>query len=420
MKKKGNHQMNAFETRRACIIVQILLLTFPLGAQDSAGNDADRGNTSASDMKFERYRVEYLNDAKPIISESDFEALGAPDSQGNNINGPSVLRIPEWLPSEKRADPKAEYYCYFGHHGGQYIRLAWAEKIDGPWNLYRVGSDVPKGTRGVLDLENKSNGWIDGTWHIASPDIHVDNKRRRFVMYFHGHFNGRKKGWELNQATQVALSDDGLDFNGGVQDAVLGRSYFRVFTVHGRTYAFANGCYLLSAPEGAGPTDERAWTATPDHFRQKQVLWKEQPDFFKKFEKATGFRMHGAKPMRHPAVLQIDANHILLFYSKRFIDPPERIEALQIHTPTADWRTWKVSKPHTIHRPTKPWEGVDYPIKPSRGSTGTHVHQLRDPYVLHDHGRLVLFYCASGEEALGLVELLTPASKLSGKMNHGN
>ncbi|MHC4543577.1 MAG: hypothetical protein ACYSYL_03480 [Planctomycetota bacterium] len=45
-----------------------------------------------------------LNNGEPIITQSMFEAVGV-GSDGSNINGPSLLRIPDWIAPEHRADP---------------------------------------------------------------------------------------------------------------------------------------------------------------------------------------------------------------------------------------------------------------------------------------------------------------------------
>ena len=46
---------------------------------------------------------------------------------GTNINGPSLIRAPDWLPT-----PPGRYLLYFAHHNGTYIRLAFADAIEGP------------------------------------------------------------------------------------------------------------------------------------------------------------------------------------------------------------------------------------------------------------------------------------------------
>ena len=56
-------------------------------------------------------------------------------SIGTNINGPSLIRVPDWLP-----DRLGTYYLYFGHHQGKYIRLAYADRLEGPWTIYKPGT----------------------------------------------------------------------------------------------------------------------------------------------------------------------------------------------------------------------------------------------------------------------------------------
>ena len=96
------------------------------------------------------FEVIRLNNSQPIIDQDMFAEVGE-RSEGENINGPSLIRIPDWIASQDRAHPSAEYYLYFGHHDGEYIRMAWAEEVTGPWHLYQTGSSVPVGDRGVLD-----------------------------------------------------------------------------------------------------------------------------------------------------------------------------------------------------------------------------------------------------------------------------
>jgi len=194
----------------------IAAVMVPLFRANAAGADACAQGT---------FIITRLNNGRPIITEAMFDALGAPDSQGNNINGPSVIRVPDWIAPEYRADHNAAYYMYFAHHAGNYIRMAWAPHIEGPWNLYQVGSGVAKGDRGVLDLDssdriNIGNG-ITIYGHIASPDVFVDEDNQRIVMYFHG--PTQVNGGSSSQKSLVATSSDGLDFAAGIQAVRLGR-----------------------------------------------------------------------------------------------------------------------------------------------------------------------------------------------------
>ena len=54
---------------------------------------------------------------------------------GSNINGPSLIRAPDWL-----GEPLGRYYLYFADHKGAYIRLACADTLTGPWRVYTPGT----------------------------------------------------------------------------------------------------------------------------------------------------------------------------------------------------------------------------------------------------------------------------------------
>ena len=136
--------------------------------------------------------------SSPLITSSSSSSLG------DNINGPSVIRVPQWI-----NDPLGKYYMYFAHHSGTYIRLAYADNLEGPWLVYEPGA---------LQLADAA-AFTD---HLASPDVHVDNDAKHIRMYFHGVIND-----EMVQGTGVALSDDGIDFT--VSNEILGKFYFRVW-----------------------------------------------------------------------------------------------------------------------------------------------------------------------------------------------
>src|SRR5215510_5498407 len=82
------------------------------------------------------------------------------DCMGDNINGPSLIRVPDWM-----QEPLGRYYLYFAHHDGRYIRLAYSHELQGPWPIHREG---------VLPLRE---ALFAG--HVASPDVHVDHAPRQ-------------------------------------------------------------------------------------------------------------------------------------------------------------------------------------------------------------------------------------------------
>src|SRR3954467_8870737 len=52
-----------------------------------------------------------------------------------NLNFPSVIRVPAWV-----AKPLGKYYLYFSAHHGTYIRMAYADRVEGPWTVYAPGT----------------------------------------------------------------------------------------------------------------------------------------------------------------------------------------------------------------------------------------------------------------------------------------
>ena len=161
--------------------------------------------------------VRLLNN--PIVTPASSPTLGA------SINGPSLLRVPPWVER-----PLGRYYLYFAHHAGRFIRLAYADRLSGPWKIHEPGT---------LLLEQAARCYD----HIASPDMHVDTERREILMYFHcpaGSAGGVDIG---QQKTFQAMSPDGLRFR--ADTVPLGPAYFRVFRRGEYYYAVVRGGGLL-------------------------------------------------------------------------------------------------------------------------------------------------------------------------------
>ena len=57
------------------------------------------------------------------------------ESLGNNIAGPSLIRVPKWI-----MNPLGRYYLYFSAHKGDFIRLTYADRLEGPWQIYKKGT----------------------------------------------------------------------------------------------------------------------------------------------------------------------------------------------------------------------------------------------------------------------------------------
>ena len=343
--------------------------------------------------------VTRLNNKKPIITQSMFEAVGV-SSEGTNINGPSVIRVPDWIAPENRADPSAIYYMYFANHGGNYIRLAWAVELEGPWHLYNIGSGVSIGSRGVMldlgsDDEIDVGNGITIYKHIASPDVFADDDNERIIMYFHGPTMYNDGG--VGQKSFVATSNYGLDFNGNIEPVILGGSYFRVFEHGGNMYALDNGADLYRAQDANDP-----WTP-PEGWDLGDVLWaKSDNDPFADDLNEAGF----SGRVRHTAV-RLVGDTLQVFYTRRG-DTPERIQMSTIDLSVGDYDLWDSTyPPEEILQAEPGWEGGQFPPDPSSGGKAPeNVNQLRDPYVFEDSdGALYLLYAGCGEDAIGLTKL---------------
>lgn len=318
-----------------------------------------------------RIRVNRLLD-RPIITPK----LDA--SIGSNIQGPSLIRVPEWVPGRL-----GTYYLYFADHKGKYIRLAYADNLVGPWRIHVPGSlqlagsylltnppDAPveelNKLRAAPRPANLSHdAFTEATTpHIASPDVHVDERNRRIVMYYHG-LNGLGQ-----QVTRAATSDDGIRFT--ARPEILGRTYFRTFPHGGYTYAMAMpGQFYRSRDPLSG-------------FVKGPLLFNVN--------------------MRHAAFLK-RGTKLFVFWTQ-VGQAPEAILVSSIDL-SGDWMTWSESSPVEVLRPERTWEGAAAPVVPSVRSTAYgHVNQLRDPAIYEEAGRTYLLYAVAGESGIAIAELL--------------
>jgi len=302
-------------------------------------------------------RIDRL-DNNPIITP---EML--PGNDGENINGPSLIRVPSWV-----RNPLGRYYLYFAHHFGSYIRLAYADDLAGPWQVYEPGT---------LRLEDtvcndiRETEWA-GYKHLASPDVLLDSEAQEIRMYFHcpAYISGpRDSDDSYRQVTLVATSKDGINFEAGREP--LGRSYFRVFRWGGLYYALGMPGVFYRSKDGL-----RAFEEGPTLF---------------------------SADMRHSAVT-IQNGRLLVFYTV-VGDNPERILLSEIEL-RPDWMTWKESEPVVVLEPEREWEGALLPQEPSvRDLAPGPVRQLRDPAVFTDEGGTYLLYSVAGESGIAIAQL---------------
>lgn len=327
---------------------------------------------------------------QPIVDRATFERAGVPEQAGN-INGPSLVRVPDFIAPADRVDPRAVYYLYFAHHGGKSIRLAWASDVRGPWTLHAPG---------VLPLDASAAGYgrLIGRGillhdHIASPDVHVDSVNQRLIMYFHAptRLQDRRPA-PLEQCSFVATSRDGLSWQ--VKPSILGYFYFRVFTVRGRHFAVSNKGFIYRAPEG--------WSIdAEDHVDPALSAWENVGNPFV-LHLLLG-RAGSARHPRHTAVRSID-NDTLECFCTRVGDAPERLQWCLLDTAHDDPRRWLLRSEFVdLLAPELPWEGIKHPNEPSKIGAQVGVRQLRDPGYFRDIDRSeYLLYSGAGEESLGI------------------
>lgn len=285
--------------------------------------------------------IERLGDG-PIIRPNMDSAMG------DNVNGPSLIKVPDWIP-----DPLGRYYLYFAHHDGRYIRLAYADRLAGPWRTHEAG---------VLPI---AQSHFEG--HIASPDVHVDDHARRIRMYYHG--ADMATGNKSPQFTRAALSADGLQFQ--ARSECLGRPYMRTVR-HG---------------------DWHIAIAMPGIFYRSR-------DGIRQFE--TGPTPFGPD-MRHAALL-VRGERLLVFYTQ-IGDVPERILLSEIDL-TRDWSDWRPSPPLVVLEPEHDYEGATLDLRPSvRGLAPEPVHELRDPAIFEDEDGVYLLYSVAGEKGIAIARM---------------
>ncbi|MEL7466856.1 MAG: hypothetical protein AAFN27_00280 [Pseudomonadota bacterium] len=283
-------------------------------------------------------------------------------SLGDNINGPSLVRVPDGL-----AGALGRYYLYFSHHKGQHIRLAVADRIEGPWQIHSPGVMPLRETPFTLTVPNAPQpNWAisqgtDGLYpHLASPDVRIRHDGA-FEMYVHGlDASGEQVTWRAQSANGLSWRFTGKP---------IVDSYLRLFQSGGTTYAMAR-CSRIWRLDQAGW--QRGGVAISDTVRHVAVL------------------------------IRRDQLHVLF---TRIGDAPERILHTSISLNGA-WRRWQAaSDPEHVLSPDLPWEGSNEPVSPSKVGAVSFSNALRDPCLFEDQGTVWMVYAGGGESALGLARV---------------
>ena len=272
---------------------------------------------------------------------------------GTNVNGPSVIRVPDWV-----QEPLGRYYLYFAHHQGDTIRMAYADQLEGPWTVFAPG---------VLHKHHTPY-----EYHIASPDVHVDHASRRIWMVYHG--DGPGLGG-FRQKSSYADSKDGLLFTS--RQEMIDDPYHRLVHYHDHWYYFSGG------------SRRRLYRS-----REPAVALEAGPIL-----DIEGVRFTPPHRMRHVA-LDLRGDHLDIYFSS-VADTPERILACTVDL-HEDWLDWEAGPVREVLKPEYDYEGAGEELVPSvSGSSHVPVHELRDPCIFNEGENTYLFYSIAGEQGIG-------------------
>ncbi|OFW22382.1 MAG: hypothetical protein A3H97_18040 [Acidobacteria bacterium RIFCSPLOWO2_02_FULL_65_29] len=303
-------------------------------------------------------------------------------SLGDNVNGPTVIRVPPWV-----RQPLGRYYMYFAHHMGAFIRLAYADRIEGPWKIHEPGVLPVANTAFFRPQPDPPENLENFYTHVASPEIYVDTNRQRLVLWFHGWYTDGQR-WPIGAAaarewarqhgygqfTQVAESSDGIRFDVG--SAISKTSYLRVFPHGEHVYGMARLGLLLRSTDPIV-----SFEAGANPFRGGPYAGR----------------------VRHVAVTKRGSTLYVFFTG--IGDAPERVMVSTIDL-AGDWASWRASEPMDVLQPEAAYECTHLPNAQSQGGdVKGPVRQLRDPGLFEEDGRTYLFYSFCGEQGIAAAEL---------------
>ncbi len=320
----------------------------------------------------------------PIVRE---DMLSSDD--GVSINGPTMMRVPPWV-----KNPLGKYYLYFAHHAGKYIRLAYADRVEGPWKIFDGG---------VQQLKDQTA--LSG--HIASPEAVVDEARHRIYLFYHGGNPKKTKEKESDdtdpegggQVTAVSVSEDGLHFQ--ALNVVVGPAYLRVFSHDGRWFALNHTGVLRAAAQLGEPFQPLAKIIDRDVVDAVDPARLGEPGATPAENRPPNGPYRYS--MRHVGTDVIGDK--LTVYFSCVGHRPERILATAVEMKGAP-ETWKAHGVFEVLRPEREWEGAKLPLAYSNGGISrTRVNELRDPAVFREGAAAWLLYTTSGEHGLGLAKL---------------
>ena len=306
-----------------------------------------------------------VNKLGVIIDQTMFDNK----DDGININGPCLIRVPSFI-----KNPLGKYYCYFAHHAGKYIRLAYSDKIEGPYKIYKNGTLHIKDTTGFN--------------HIASPDVHIDCNKQQIIMYYHCPYNNNI----TPQSTLSAISSDGLNFISNNSNIIY--PYFRKFTYNNFDYGLAMKKDFKKHNTTEIPYFGLSWKSAPAT-NQKSVT-----AVLKKVNN-NWIEIGNILPFsRHACIMITDKIYILY---TTVGDNPEHIQICELLINRNNIQTNNSKK---FIEPDTEFEYDNIHSKPSvYGVTYDNVKELRDPYIFNENSNYYLLYTIGGEKGIAIAKI---------------
>lgn len=301
-------------------------------------------------------------------------------SIGDNIQGPSLIRVPSWI-----AEPLGEYYLYFADHKGEYIRLAYADDLKGPWHIHAPGSlhlrdscfptkSIPKPDGFSVSQSQfptkllHSREYEASTPHIASPDVLINHDSETIFMLYHGLESYAR------QRTRLATSQDGISFQ--AEEPILCSTYLKVVPFKDKHLGMVMPGIVFKLESLRGPYEGGTQIFPPE--------------------------------ARHHALL-VNQDRLFVFWTE-VGEAPEHIKVTCI-TFSNDFSIKEINEMGSILKPETEWEGAFEPNEPSvRSVAYGRVNQLRDPCIYVEEQRVYMLYAGGGENAIGIAELTWEAN----------
>ena len=265
--------------------------------------------------------------------------------------------MPDWVPGRLGA-----YYLYFAHHNGTYIRLAYAEALQGPWRIHPGG---------VLSLANAHFSRATS----PLPDVHVDeqNSPHRDVFPW-------SDGEWRRKARRPSPPHPSTGCISAPRSGRSGPSYARIFRHDDWWYGFFGTEWSPLYRSSDGLSD----------FEQGPVLLP-----------ALRGRS-AAKACRRSQ----ESGHWLRVYYTRQGDAPERIFYGTIDLARGLAALDGAAKGSNCCGRRRISKGPDLPHAPEPdGPAKGRENALRDPAIFEEDGRTWLLYAVAGESGIALAEL---------------